>query len=109
MGSSSEDDYEISDSDIDKREAEVYERLKSGDIKVKDRGTYCCPFCRDKGRKDYSMNNLLQHATGVGSAANRQAKDKATHRALAKFLKDESPGPSEPQPQLTILKSWKQR
>ena len=76
MGSSSEDSYEISDSEIDEREAEVYERLKSGDIKVKDRGTYCCPFCREKGRKDYSMNNLLQHATGVGSAANRQAKEK---------------------------------
>ncbi|RLN23707.1 factor of DNA methylation 4-like [Panicum miliaceum] len=103
MGSSSEDDYEISDSDIDDREAEVYERLKSGDIKVKDRGIYSCPFCREKKRKDYSMNNLLQHATGVGSAANRQAKDKTTHRALAKYLKDESAKSSEPQTQPTML------
>ncbi|CAO2198794.1 unnamed protein product [Urochloa humidicola] len=103
MGSSSEDEYEISDSEIDEREAEVYEQLKSGNIKVKDREIYSCPFCREKRKKDYSMNNLLQHATGVGSATNRQAKDKATHRALAKYLKDEPARSSEPQSQPTTL------
>ncbi|KAF8780036.1 hypothetical protein HU200_002003 [Digitaria exilis] len=49
------------------------------------------------------MNNLLQHATGVGSAANLQAKDKATHRALARYLRDESAGSSKPQSQLTMV------
>ncbi|KAF8769725.1 hypothetical protein HU200_006334 [Digitaria exilis] len=103
MGSSSEDDYEISDSEIDEREAEVYEHLKSGHIKVKDHETYNCPFCRDKRKKYYSMDTLLQHATGVGSATNRQAKDKATHRALVKYLKDESGRSSEPQSQLSMF------
>ncbi|CAL4967931.1 unnamed protein product [Urochloa decumbens] len=102
MGSSSEDEYEISDSEIDEHEAEVYEQLKSGNIEVKDREIYSCPFCRDKRKKDYSMNNLLQHATGVGSAANRQAKDKATHRALAKYLKDQHARSFEPQSQPTM-------
>ncbi|CAO2046848.1 unnamed protein product [Urochloa humidicola] len=103
MGSSSEDEYEISDSEIDECEADVYEQLKSGNIKVKDREIYSCPFCRDKKKKDYSMNNLLQHATGVGSATNRQAKDKATHRALARYLKDEPARSSQPQSQPTML------
>ncbi|KAF8691505.1 hypothetical protein HU200_040651 [Digitaria exilis] len=103
MGSSSEDDYEISDSEIDEREAEVYEHLKSGHIKVKDQETYNCPFCRDKRKKDYSMDSLLQHATGVGSSTNRQAKDKATHRALVKYLKDESGRSSESQSQLSMF------
>ncbi|KAJ1282816.1 hypothetical protein BS78_03G080700 [Paspalum vaginatum] len=103
MGPSSEDDYKISDSQIDEHEAEVYAHLKSGGIKVKAGETYSCPFCRDNREKDYSINNLLQHASGVGSAANRQARDKATHRALAKYLKDESASSSEPQSEMMVL------
>uniref|UniRef100_A0ACD5VHJ9 Uncharacterized protein n=1 Tax=Avena sativa TaxID=4498 RepID=A0ACD5VHJ9_AVESA len=98
MGYSSEDDSEISDSEIDEYEEKIYERLVSGDFKIRNGENYSCPFCTGKKKKDYTLHNILQHASGVGAAPNRPAKDKATHRALAKHLKNGPAIPPKPQP-----------
>ncbi|CAM0881840.1 unnamed protein product [Alopecurus aequalis] len=74
MGYSSEDDSEISDSEIDEYEGKIYERLVSGDLKLRN-----------------------------GAAPNRPAKDKASHRALAKHLKNGPANPPKPQPQPQLI------
>ncbi|KAK3164859.1 hypothetical protein QOZ80_1AG0025760 [Eleusine coracana subsp. coracana] len=108
MDHSSDEDSEISDSEIDEYEGKIYASLMSGDLKVKKNGdNYSCPFCSNNKKNNYTKNSLLQHASGVGAAPNRQPKEKATHRALAKHLKNDvakSPGiqaqivSEEPQP-----------
>uniref|UniRef100_A0ACD6ATI7 Uncharacterized protein n=1 Tax=Avena sativa TaxID=4498 RepID=A0ACD6ATI7_AVESA len=103
MDYSSDDDSEISDSEIDEYEGKIYESLMSGDVKANSGESYSCLFCSGKKKKDYTIHNLLQHASGVGAAPNRPAKDKATHRALAKYLKDGLAGSLEPQPQLIAV------
>ncbi|KAL5226852.1 hypothetical protein ABZP36_015117 [Zizania latifolia] len=94
---SSDEDSEISDSEIDEFEGKFYARLAAGEFKVKDGQNYSCPFCSGKKKKDYNINNLIQHASGVGAAPNRQAKEKAAHRALAKHLKNGIAKSPEPQ------------
>uniref|UniRef100_A0ACD5VM68 Uncharacterized protein n=1 Tax=Avena sativa TaxID=4498 RepID=A0ACD5VM68_AVESA len=99
MGYSSEDDSDISDSEIDEYEGKFYERLVSGDFKIRNGENYSCPFCTGKKKKDYTVQSILQHASGVGAAPNRPAKDKASHRALAKHLKNGPANPPKQQPQ----------
>jgi hypothetical protein len=99
MGYSSEEDSEISDSEIDEYEGKIYERLVSGNLRFRNGQNYSCPFCTGKKKKDYNLHNILQHASGVGAAPNRPAKDKATHRALAKHLKNGAANPPKPQSQ----------
>ncbi|CAO2170732.1 unnamed protein product [Urochloa humidicola] len=101
MEHSSDEDTEISDSEIDDYEGKIYARLMSGDLKVKKNGeSYTCPFCSSKKKNNYSKSSLVQHASGVGAAPNRQAKEKATHRALVKHLKNELAKSPESQPQV---------
>ncbi|VAI93213.1 unnamed protein product [Triticum turgidum subsp. durum] len=97
MENSSDDDSEISDSEIDEYEGKFHARLVSGDLKFRNGDSYSCPFCTGRKNKDYNMQSLLQHSSGVGAAPNRPAKDKASHRALAKHLKNGVAKPSEPQ------------
>ncbi|XP_062181658.1 factor of DNA methylation 1-like [Phragmites australis] len=91
------------DSDVEAYGAGTYELLVSGDLKVmSDEGSYRCPFCSD-AKKGYNLHDLLQHASGVGAAHDREAEEKSDHRALLKHLKgkvSESPG-SVFQPTLT--------
>ncbi|CAL5096986.1 unnamed protein product [Urochloa decumbens] len=68
--------------------AGTFELLVSGNLKVtSDEGVYRCPFCSDE-EKEYSLDVLLQHALGVGTACDPLAKEKADHRALAEHLKN---------------------
>ena len=100
MDHSSDEDTEISDSEIDDYEGKIYARLISGDLKVKKNGeSYTCPFCSSKKKNNYSKSSLVQHASGVGAAPNRQAKEKAAHRALVKHLKNELAKSPELRPQ----------
>lgn len=88
MDHSSDEDTEISDSEIDDYEGKIYARLMSGDLKLNKNGeNYICPFCSSK-KKNYSKSSLVQHASGVSAAPNREAKEKAVHHALFKYLKN---------------------
>ncbi|MBA0748282.1 hypothetical protein Gogos_005125 [Gossypium gossypioides] len=73
-----------------KYEDRCYETLKKGRciFKVSDK-TYICPYCPPKKKQYYRYEDLLQHASGVGdsSSAKRRPIVKASHRALAKYLK----------------------
>jgi hypothetical protein len=101
MDHSSDEDSDISDSEIDEHEEQIYASLMSGHLKVKNNGdSYSCPFCSSKKKNNYTKNSLLQHASGVGAAPNRTAKEKAIHRALAKHLKNDLAKSLAPQPQI---------
>ncbi|KAL2485797.1 Factor of DNA methylation 1 [Abeliophyllum distichum] len=98
MGSSSDEESDISDSEINEYFEKPYEELKTGVYKVKGpNGTLRCPFCAGKKKQDYQYNHLFQHATGVGKgSSNRSAKQKANHLALAKYLETDLADKAEP-------------
>ncbi|XP_042504376.1 protein INVOLVED IN DE NOVO 2-like [Macadamia integrifolia] len=79
---------DLSESEINEYGDKSYEKLKSGDPKVKiSNDTYRCPFCLGKRKRDYLYKELLQHASGVGKGSStRSVKQKANHLALAKFM-----------------------
>ncbi|KAK6912291.1 Factor of DNA methylation 1-5/IDN2, domain XH [Dillenia turbinata] len=88
MEYSSDEESDISESEIEEYKDKPYEELKCGKYKVKGlNGTLRCPFCAGKKKQDYRFKDLLQHATGVSKgSANRSAKQKANHLALAHYL-----------------------
>ncbi|XVF24677.1 hypothetical protein REPUB_Repub13aG0148000 [Reevesia pubescens] len=90
MDSSSGEDSDISESEINDYKEKPYEHLRSGKYKVKAlNGSLRCPFCAGKKKQDYKFKDLLQHASGVGKgSANRSAKQKANHLALAMYLEN---------------------
>ncbi|KAK4395392.1 Factor of DNA methylation 1 [Sesamum angolense] len=102
MGSSSDEESDFSDSEINEYKEKPYELLKAGTYKVKGpNGSLRCPFCAGK-KQDYQYNHLLQHAIGVAKgSASRSAKQKANHLALATFLENDLANEAEPLPQQT--------
>lgn len=89
MEHSSDEESDISESEIDDHVDKPYEELRSGKFKVKGpSGALRCPFCTGKKKQDYKYKELFSHASGVGKgSANRSTKQKANHLALAKYLK----------------------
>uniref|UniRef100_A0A1J3FBR3 Factor of DNA methylation 3 n=1 Tax=Noccaea caerulescens TaxID=107243 RepID=A0A1J3FBR3_NOCCA len=68
-------------------ENSLYKKLKSGKLEVKV--SYCrflCPYCPKKKVGLYI--DILQHASGVGNSSSkkRSVTEKASHRALARYL-----------------------
>ncbi|KAK9281822.1 hypothetical protein L1049_004728 [Liquidambar formosana] len=107
MDYSSEEESDISESEINDYSEKPYDQLRAGKYKTKNiNGTLRCPFCAGKKKQDYRYKDLLQHASGVGKgSANRSAKQKANHLALAKYLEtdlatesDQTPRAVEPEP-----------
>ncbi|KAJ9689277.1 hypothetical protein PVL29_014786 [Vitis rotundifolia] len=107
MDYSSDEESDISESEIVEYKEKPYEQLKTGKYKVKGtNGTLRCPFCAGKKKQDYRYKDLLQHASGVSKgSANRSAEQKANHLALAKYLEtdlasesDQAPRAVEPKP-----------
>ncbi|KAJ1396787.1 Zinc finger-XS domain [Sesbania bispinosa] len=102
MAHSSEEDTDISESEISEYEEKCYEELKSGNqnVKISDE-TFTCPYCPKKRKRDYFYKELLQHASGVGqsNSQKRRAREKANHLALVKYLQKDLKTvdvPSEP-------------
>lgn len=104
MGSSSDEESDFSDSEINEYKEKPYELLRAGTYKVKGpNGSLRCPFCAGKKKQDYQYNHLLQLAIGVAKgSASRSAKQKANHLALATFLETDLANEAEPLPQHAI-------
>ncbi|XP_031277784.1 factor of DNA methylation 1-like isoform X2 [Pistacia vera] len=96
MDYSSEEVSDISDSEINEYIEKPSEELRAGKYKVRVSSTFRCPFCAGKKKQVYKYKDLLQHASGVGKgAANRNAKQKANHLALAKYLEIDLAGETD--------------
>ncbi|ESQ28309.1 hypothetical protein EUTSA_v10019728mg [Eutrema salsugineum] len=109
MNNSSDEESEISESEIDVYCDEYpYKLLKKGDYKVKlKEDTFRCPFCSGKKKQHYKYKDLLAHATGLAiGSASRSAKQKANHLALRKYMENELAGGDAHQvPRLQIITS----
>ncbi|KAM1165971.1 hypothetical protein ACFX2G_025763 [Malus domestica] len=98
MDYSSEDESDISESEINDYKDKPYERLREGMYMVKcPNGALRCPFCVGKKKQDYKFKELFQHASGVAKgSANRSAKQKANHLALAIYLETDLASEADP-------------
>ncbi|XP_062188861.1 factor of DNA methylation 1-like [Phragmites australis] len=85
-----------SDPDEDDSEAESdyeeksYGLLRSGNHRVRNPdGTFRCPFCPGKKKQGYKLKDLLQHADGIGASSKhrRHGRERAFHRAFARFVR----------------------
>ncbi|XP_031259580.1 protein INVOLVED IN DE NOVO 2-like [Pistacia vera] len=89
MDHSSEEDSDISESEMVEYKDKSYEKLKSGNCNVKiSEENFICPYCPKKRKRDFLYKDLLQHASGVGKSTSdkRSVKERANHLALAKYL-----------------------
>ena len=104
MDYSSDEESDISESEIVEYKDKPYEQLKSGKYKVKGiNGLLRCPFCAGKKKQDYRYKDLLQHASGVAKgSANRSAKQKANHLALANYLETDLASESDQAPRVVL-------
>jgi LmbE family N-acetylglucosaminyl deacetylase len=104
MEHSSEEESEISDSEIDEYKEKIYAQLRARKLKVQyGEKTFRCPFCLGKKKQDYNGKDLLQHASGIGAAPKRKARVRAAHLALAEFVKNDLGSSLEPSLQLAIV------
>ncbi|KAF7124986.1 hypothetical protein RHSIM_Rhsim12G0187900 [Rhododendron simsii] len=104
MDYSSDEESDLSDSEINEYKEKPYEELRTGKYKVKNvNGTLRCPFCAGKKKQEFKYKDLLQHASGVSKgSANRRAKQKANHLALATYLENDLANEAEPLPPKVI-------
>ncbi|KAG8062694.1 hypothetical protein GUJ93_ZPchr0003g16775 [Zizania palustris] len=106
MDHSSAEESDVSDSEIGAYEGKTYNQLRAGKLKVKHgENRFRCPFCLGKKKQDYNLKDLLQHASGVGAALKRKAKVRATHLALARYLKADLTGSSQSPLQLAVVEA----
>ncbi|KAK7372379.1 hypothetical protein VNO80_05757 [Phaseolus coccineus] len=90
-----------------------YKELKKGNHIVQtSEENFSCPYCPKKRKQDYVYRELLDHASGVGqsSSQKRSVRERATHLALMKYLKndlmhmnDPSKSVNEGNPPVTIV------
>ncbi|XP_022637708.1 protein INVOLVED IN DE NOVO 2 isoform X2 [Vigna radiata var. radiata] len=76
-----------------------YKELKKGNHIVQSSDeTFSCPYCPKKRKQDYVYRELLDHASGVGQSTSqkRNVREKATHLALMKYLKNDLMHMSDP-------------
>lgn len=91
MAYSSEDETDISDSELEEYVDRCYEQLKDASHKVKFSDTlYRCPYCPGKKKLVYPFKDLFRHATDVGKGSqNKDIKHKGKHLGLVKYMKND--------------------
>ncbi|KAH6766150.1 hypothetical protein C2S52_017133 [Perilla frutescens var. hirtella] len=91
MAYSSEDETDISDSELEDYVDRCYEQLKDASHKVKFSDTlYRCPYCPGKKKLVYEFKDLLQHAIDVGKGSqNKSVNHKGKHLGLVKYMKND--------------------
>ncbi|KAI3880481.1 hypothetical protein MKW92_021966 [Papaver armeniacum] len=101
---SSDEDSEISESEIDDYGDKEYELMKNGKRKVKfAENIFRCPFCQGKKKLDYLYKDIKQHAVGIASSHSKSAKHRANHLALSKYLVTElAPVVVQAQPEVVV-------
>ncbi|KAL5160455.1 Factor of DNA methylation 1 [Glycine soja] len=88
MDYSSEEDSDISESEIEEYAEKPYEQLRAGKYKVKNlNGTLRCPYCAGKKKQEFKYKDLLQHASGVGIIVNIKGKSIDSGYWLKEFAK----------------------
>ncbi|XP_059625242.1 protein INVOLVED IN DE NOVO 2-like [Cornus florida] len=89
MSYSSEEETDISESELEEYSDKYYEQLKNGSVKVQiSDEKYRCPFCHGK-KQNYAYKDLLQHADGVGKGSRKRGiKEKGMHLGLARYMKN---------------------
>ncbi|KAL2508379.1 Protein INVOLVED IN DE NOVO 2 [Forsythia ovata] len=94
MSYSSEDETDISESELEEYVDRCYEQLRNARKKVQySDELYRCPYCPGKKKLVYHFKDLLQHASDVGRVSmNREIKDKGKHLGLVKYLKKDIGG-----------------
>lgn len=91
MSYSSEEETDISESELEDYVDRCYEQLKDGSQKVKfSDDVYRCPYCPGKKKLVYPFKDLLRHASDVGKGSqNRDIKHKGKHLGLVKYMKND--------------------
>ncbi|CAA3025989.1 INVOLVED IN DE NOVO 2-like [Olea europaea subsp. europaea] len=94
MSYSSEDETDISESELDDYVDRCYEQLKNVPKKVQySDELFRCPYCPGMKKLVYPFKDLCQHASDVGSRSmNRDIKDKGKHLGLVRYLKKDIGG-----------------
>lgn len=104
MEYSSDEESDISDSEITDYKDKPYQQLKNGTLKVKyPNGTLRCPFCAGKKKQNFKFKELHQHASGVSKiTSNKSSKQKANHLALTMYLENELANEAEKPLKITV-------
>lgn len=103
---SSEDETDISDSELDEYVDRSYQQLKDiWNQKVKfSEELFRCPYCPGKKKLVYPSKDLLQHATDIGKGSqNKDIKHKAKHLGLVRYIKNDLEGGEDVSSQLAGL------
>jgi hypothetical protein len=71
--------------DLEYYERRYYNKLKDDyyNFKISD-SIYCCPFCYNE---DYSLTDLLRHASRIAGNSRKTVKDMVKHYALKMYIK----------------------
>lgn len=91
MSYSSEDETDISDSELEEYVDRCYEQLREESHKVKfSADLFRCPYCPGKKKLVYVFKDLLQHASDVGKGSqNKDIKHKGKHLGLVRYMKND--------------------
>ncbi|KAL7118792.1 hypothetical protein ACP275_02G023800 [Erythranthe tilingii] len=94
-----DEDTDISESELEDHADSCYEKLKQAGETVKISETeYRCPYCPRTKKRIFGFNDLLQHASGVSRGSQKRGiKDRGRHLGLVKYIQKELKGESIPE------------